>query len=294
MNIIENYMQYISSKSLTEKTMRAYYLDIRQFLHHVPDYINANICDYIEFLSTKLFLKQSSIKRKIVSLRAFYEYLVIQGYISKSPFDMLNIKIKQEVKKPKTLSVAEIAKLLKCFDIDTSSLSSFKKMQYIRDAALIDLLISTGIRIEEASYIMLNDVLLNDQTLLIRGRDQKQRLIYISSSVTWKRILTLFEKQKSHSLTNYLFTNRYDEKISTQSIEKLYSKYIKEAKINTKSTPCELRHTFATNLLANGADLQSVQEILGHSNVSSTQKYTEKSLVNRKQVLQKFNYRNNL
>ncbi len=295
MNIIENYMQFLkTTKNLSEKTLRAYAIDIKQFMRKTQDYLNPDICDYINFLSTTLSLKDTSIKRKIISLRVFYEFLAMQELINNSPFDKLKFKFKQETKLPKTLSVNEVKQLLNCFEIDSSELSAFKKLQYIRDAALIDLLVSTGIRIAEASAITFDDIILHEHTILIHGKGRKQRLIYISSSITWGRITTLLKQQKSIKTTRYLFTNRYNQQISTQSIENIYTKYITKAKINPKSTPHYLRHTFATNLLSNGADLRSVQEILGHASVATTQIYTEVSSQRKKQVLRKFNYRNKL
>ena len=295
MKIIENYMQYLkTTKNLSDKTLYAYTIDLNQFLRINLDYLSPNICSYIEYLSTVLHLKDSSIKRKIISLHAFYEYLVMQDIIDYSPFDKLKFKFKQELNLPKTLSINEVKHLLNCFEIDTSRLSHFKKIQYIRDCALIDLLVSTGIRIAEASAITFDDIILHQHTILIHGKGRKQRLIYISSSITWNRITTLLKYQKSLKTNKFLFTNRYNKQLSTQSIENIYSKYAKKAKFNPKSTPHYLRHTFATNLLSNGADLRSVQEILGHASVSTTQIYTEISSQRKIRVLKKFNYRNKL
>lgn len=296
MNIIDNYIQYLkTTKNLSDKTLRAYAIDIRQFMLYCPNYISTpDICAYVNFLSTELKLKDTSIKRKIISLHAFYEYLVMQEVIVSSPFEKLKFKFKQESKLPKTLSLNEVRQLLNCFEIDTSILSPFKKLQYIRDAALIDLLVSTGIRIAEASAITFDDIIFHQHTILIHGKGRKQRLIYISSPITWGRITTLLKHQKLLKTTKYLFTNRYNQQLSTQSIENIYSKYVKQANINIKSTPHYLRHTFATYLLSNGADLRSVQEILGHASVATTQIYTEVSSQRKKQVLKKFNYRNKL
>lgn len=205
----------------------------------------------------------------------------------------LKFRFKQERKLPKTLPIKDITKILDCLIIDYNALSPFAKSTHVRDTALLDLLISTGIRIGEAAAITLDDIISTEHTILIHGKGRKQRLIYISSPVTWERLRTLIKERKKSS-NNYLFVNRYGNPLSIHGIEDIYKKYLKKAQINTKSTPHYLRHTFATNLLANGADLRSVQEILGHASVATTQIYTEVTTARKKQVLKKFNYRNKL
>lgn len=183
--------------------------------------------------------------------------------------------------------------MLNCFNIDSTKLSPFARKIYQRDCALIDLLISTGIRIGEAAAITLDDIIFSEHTILIHGKGRKQRLIYISSAVTWDRLKALIKERKK-AKDSHLFVNRYGQPITIHGIEDIYKKYVKMAQVNAKSTPHYLRHTFATNLLANGADLRSVQEILGHASVSTTQIYTEVTTQRKKQVLKKFNYRNKL
>ncbi|MDE6058853.1 MAG: tyrosine-type recombinase/integrase [Clostridia bacterium] len=286
-----NYLQ--ATKNLSETTLMAYTSDLKQFFKYENTILQPDICAFISYLSCQLKLKDTSIRRKIITLKIFYNYLVDNEIIDKSPFTKLKFRFKQERKLPKTLTVIEISKILKCFDIDTSSLSSFAQKEHIRDAALLDLLISTGIRIGEAAALTLDDIISSERTLLIHGKGRKQRLIYISSAQTWERLKTLIKDRKKDD-DNHLFVNRYNQPITIHGIEDIYKKYVKKAQIYTKSTPHYLRHTFATNLLANGADLRSVQEILGHASVSTTQIYTEVTTNRKKQVLKKFNYRNKL
>ncbi|MDE6586086.1 MAG: tyrosine-type recombinase/integrase [Clostridia bacterium] len=286
-----NYLQ--ATKNLSEKTLKAYSSDLKQFYKFEKSILKPDVCAFISYLNLELKLKDTSIRRKIITLKNFYDYLIDTEVIETSPFKKLKFKFKQERKLPKTLSISEICKLLKCFDIGTELLSPFALKEYIRDAALLDLLISTGIRIGEAAAITIDDIITSEHTLLIHGKGRKQRLIYISSSITWDRIKNLLKECKKANC-NYLFLNRYGQPISIHGIEDIYKKYVKRAQINTKSTPHYLRHTFATNLLANGADLRSVQEILGHASVATTQIYTEVTTNRKKQVLKKFNYRNKL
>lgn len=294
MDTISNYLNYLqATKNLSDKTLKAYLNDLNQFSQFENNILRPDICAFVSYLKTELKLKDTSTKRKIVTLKNFYDYLVSIDQLSLSPFTKLKFKFKQEKRLPKTLSIQEVGKLLSCFIQEPLFSTAFSFKMYIRDAALIDLLISTGIRIGEAATITLDDIILNEHTILIHGKGRKQRLIYISSPITWKRIKTLYCEQKNLGYTN-LFVNRYGNPLSIYGIESIYKKYANRARINEKSTPHYLRHTFATNLLSNGADLRSVQEILGHASVATTQIYTEVTLNRKKQVLKKFNFRNKL
>lgn len=281
------------TKNLSPKTLVAYSSDLKQFSNYEPNILSPDIRAFIAHLTSNLQLKDSSVRRKIITLKNFYGFLVDSEILDISPFQKLKFRFKQERRLPKTLSVNEVSKLLNCFDNNDIVRTPFAAKEYMRDAALIDLLVSTGIRIGEAAAITLDDIVTTERTLLIHGKGRKQRLIYVSSPVTWARISALV-KERKRVKGSYLFVNRYNNPISIHGIEDIYKKYARKAQINEKSTPHYLRHTFATNLLANGADLRSVQEILGHASVATTQIYTEVTANRKKQVLKKYNYRNKL
>ena len=294
MNHIDKFINYLqATKNLSEKTLLAYRSDLKLFFEFESDELKPDICAYVSHLHLNSKLKDTSIRRKIITLKNYYNYLTDLDIIPFSPFLKLKFRFKQERRLPKTLSITDVSKILTCFDTDHTALSPFAQKTLIRDAALIDLLISTGIRIGEAAAITLNDIIASEHTLLIHGKGRKQRLIYISSPVTWSRLSILMKERKKAGEV-HLFANRYGKPLTIHGIEDIYAKYVKKAKLTTKSTPHYLRHTFATNLLANGADLRSVQEILGHASVATTQIYTEVTTNRKKQVLKKFNYRNKL
>ncbi len=282
-----------TTKNLSKKTLLAYESDLRQFCAYQNNLMKPELCAYVSHLQDTLQLKDTTIRRKIIALKLFYEYLTKQNIICCSPFQKLKFRFKNERRLPKTMPVSDVAKLLRCFDIDSHTLSPFAKSLYIRDAALLDLLISTGIRIGEATALTLNDIITAERTLLIHGKGRKQRLIYISSPITWARLIALMKERRNHA-DPHLFVNRYGAPLSNHGIEDIYKKYIRKAHLKNKSTPHYLRHTFATNLLANGADLRTVQELLGHASVATTQIYTEVTTNRKKQVLRKYNYRNKL
>lgn len=299
---LNNFISEIkSTKNLSNKSIKAYQLDITDFTlfiqkNNLTKIDSTTILSYINTLNTIRNLKDTTIKRKIISLKLFTTFLYENQIIDTYPFYKLKFKYKKEYKLPKILSIEEVKKLLYTVSSSFSPHdSSFKIFEGIRDTAIIDLLISTGVRIGELSLIKLEDINLYNKTILIHGKGRKQRFIYLSSTETLHNIQKWLDLRSNSICTvDNLFINRYGNSLSIHSIEDIFSKYRNLANINPIATPHYLRHTFATNLLSNGADIRSVQEILGHSNISTTEIYTEVSMTRKQEVLTKFNYRNHL
>ncbi len=297
--IIPEFIQLVqSTKNLSEKTITAYTSDLNDFNSFVINHelSNKSILQYIQELTITRRLKDTTINRKLIVLKMFFEYLHSKNYIESNYFSSHQFKFKKEKRLPKTLAIKETSKLLSCVTEQyINANSNFEKWKTSRNLALIDILISTGIRIAEASNITINDIIGSERVILIHGKGRKQRLIYISCPETWNNITSWIKIRKTRSTnTDMLFVNRYGKPISIHGIEYIYNSLKIQSGININSTPHYLRHTFATNLLANGADLRSVQEILGHSSVSTTEIYTEVTTKRKKQVLNKYNYRNKL
>ncbi len=297
--IIPEFIQLVqSTKNLSEKTITAYTSDLNDFNSFVINHelSNESILQYIQELTITRRLKDTTINRKLIVLKMFFEYLHSKNYIESNYFSSHQFKFKKEKSLPKTLAIKETSKLLSCVTEQyINANSDFEKWKTSRNLALIDILISTGIRIAEASNITINDIIGSERVILIHGKGRKQRLIYISCPETWNNITSWIKIRKTRSTnTDMLFVNRYGKPISIHGIEYIYNSLKIQSGININSTPHYLRHTFATNLLANGADLRSVQEILGHSSVSTTEIYTEVTTKRKKQVLNKYNYRNKL
>ncbi|MCM1009114.1 MAG: tyrosine-type recombinase/integrase [Ruminococcus flavefaciens] len=279
--------------------IKAYESDLSQYIKFVGTSkipVNKNMLySFVEFLKTN-GSKDTTIKRKLVTLKLFYNYLYAEHIIKSNPFYDIKFTFKQEKRLPKTLTTIEISKLLKClYTVKYNAKTSFAAFEATRDLCLIDLLISTGIRIGEAIAIKREDVSLQDKTILIHGKGRKQRLLYISSKETLTNIKIWINYKKANDIKcDYLFVNKDMQPLSIYSAENIFTKYRNLSKINSSATPHYLRHTFATNLLSNGADLRSVQELLGHANISTTEIYTEVSIARKKQVLLKYNYRNKI
>ena len=286
-----------STKNLSAKTVIAYQSDLSDFCRFVSnrEISDETIISYVQYLNQK-GLKGSTINRKLVVLKMLFDYLYQNRYISQNYFITHKFKFKKERKLPKTMTVKEVSFLLRYLAAQKEQAStSFARWKCVRNLALIDTIASTGIRVAEASSISIQDIAMSERVILIHGKGRKQRLIYISCPQTWDNLMQWIKVRKAcNPITDKLFLNRYGEQISIHGIEYIFNSVRDSCGINPHATPHYLRHTFATNLLANGADLRSVQEILGHSSVSTTEIYTEVTVKRKKQVLKRYNYRNRL
>ena len=295
----ENFLTTVKlTKNLSEKTILAYRSDLMGFCNFLDkeEFDKSIIIRYINYLFKNKQLKDSSVIRKLVVIKMFFAFLSDQGFIENDFFSSNKLKIKKERKLPKIIEIKDISKLLnKATNRYINSSKGFQSWKAARDLALIDVLISTGIRIGEASNISLNDINYSERTILIQGKGNKQRIVYISCPQTWDNIKQWIKKRGAYpNSSDKLFLNKSGGQLSIHGIEYIFKSLKRDAEIKTKATPHYLRHTFATNLLSNGADLRSVQELLGHSNVSTTEIYTEVSTKRKKTVLIKYNYRNDL
>ena len=251
---------------------------------------------YISHLSQERHLFDTTISRRLITLKMFFEYLYNKNLIEENYYQNCHFKFRKERRLPKTISKTEIAEILKTATAErNSAISNTQIFRTSRNLALIDVLISTGIRIGEASAISFDDIIESEKTLLIHGKGRKQRLIYISCDDTWNNLNDWLSIRKEMNVSNNkLFVNRSGNQLGIHGIEYIYKRIKEKAGINPSSTPHYLRHTFATNLLSNGADLRSVQELLGHSSVAITEIYTEITTQRKKEVLDKYNLRNTL
>ena len=299
---IEKYISFlIIEKNLSPKSIKAYVSDLNRLHNWLKekevDAITSEILhSYFHSFNSSGALKDSTIKRKYISFKAFFLFLVQKSWIDQSPLNNFGRKFKTAKRIPKTLAVEEIERLLQSPLMDREQLvSPFRTRLSIRNDAIIDLLFSTGIRIGELAQIQLQDIDLKNQVVIIFGKGRKERLLYLSSTELIDKLNNWIDiREYFRPKNDTLFLNKYGQSLSIYGIEDIFSKYRKLASINEKATPHYLRHSFATQLLENGADLRAVQEILGHSSVSTTEIYTEVSVKRKKDVLSQFNPRNRL
>lgn len=222
---------------------------------------------YLRYLDN-LKYKNSSIASNLSALRSFYTYLVSRDLILNNPFKRVsNPKLPKKL--PNFLNQIEIEDLLEFYDLNTPL--------NIRNRLMIELLYASGLRVSELVSIELKNINKEEKSIKVLGKGSKERIVFFGEFAS--DILNIYlNKSRNILLSNkqsdYLFLNNKGNKISTRSVELILKKAIDTSAIKNKVTPHTIRHTFATHLLNNGADIKSVQELLGHESLSTTQIYT--------------------
>lgn len=257
-------------KKYSQNTVNSYKLDLEKYFvffkgKDVSKISRNDIVKYIEFLSINM--NEKSISRNISTLKSFYKFLKINKIIKVNPLDTIsNPKIRKGL--PKVLSEDEVELLL---DIDLNDDFDY------RNKAMLELLYSSGLRVSELINLKVNDIDLENDYVRVFGKGSKERIIPLNDyakNALEKYILNHRRCLFKHGEVDYLFLNNHGTNMTRQGFFKILKKLAKEKGIKTDFSPHTLRHSFATHLLKHGADLRSIQELLGHSDISSTQIYT--------------------
>lgn len=285
---LKDYLEYLTHiKKVSPHTVKAYRQDIRQFL----DYFKENelkvskdtIRDYISmiFLRTK---NKATLSRKIYALKSFYAYQMQQGKIAKNPFDVISTP-REEKKLPEILTEKEMLTFL-----DRLPEDSFIHM---RNKAVFEFLYATGLRISELVNLRLVDINFSEALVRVLGKGKKERIVPFNDHA--KGILLRYLEQVRQVFkqpVDYIFLNARGKKITDRAIEQILQKVYGEImESNKKVYPHLFRHSFATHLLQRGANLRVIQELLGHSNLSTTEKYTSLNYSDLLNVYKKFHPR---
>ncbi|MCE4986664.1 site-specific tyrosine recombinase XerD [Staphylococcus haemolyticus] len=291
--IIEEYLKFIQiEKGLSENTIGAYRRDLKKYQLYMQEQKIAHI-DFIDRQTIQECLgslidqgaSAKSIARFISTIRSFHQFALREKYAAKDPTVLIETP-KYEKKLPDVLDVEEVIQLLETPDLT--------KNNGYRDRTILELLYATGMRVTELIQIEIDDVNLIMGFVKVYGKGNKERIIPLGDTVIEyldTYINTVRPQLLKKTVTNVLFLNLHGRPLTRQGIWKLIKQYGLRANITKTLTPHTLRHSFATHLLENGADLRAVQEMLGHSDISTTQLYTHVSKTQIRQMYNQFHPR---
>lgn len=265
-----NYLQVV--KKYSDCTILGYkedLLELYDFKNDVLKYNEEDVRDYLEYLYSR-GLSRNTISRKLSSIRSFYRYMEDEGKVFQNYFkEVSNPKKKSML--PKYARDSDLEKMFHAFSLD-DALGQ-------RNALVLEMLYATGVRVSELVHICVGNINLYDKTIHILGKGRKERVVFFGSyceDVLRKYLndgyLKLNQKQ-----SKYLFLNKNGEKLSSRYVRKIIDMAVLKCGVDYHISPHTLRHTFATDMLNNGADLMTVKELLGHSSVNTTGIYTHVS-----------------
>lgn len=292
--LTQQYLDYlIIEKGLSENSLMSYSADLAQYItfleknniHHLNDVDTTGILAWLIDLSKK-GLSAKSRARHLVTVRGLYKFLINEKKVVKNPVKNIDIP-KTGLALPKIMTIKEVADLLDAPDI--------RKPKDLRNAAMMEIMYGAGLRVSELILLNLQDINLDANFVRVMGKGSKERIVPIGSqarSITQKWIKEGRPSLLKKISTPYLFVARAGNPMTRQSFWKIIKKYGLLANISKNITPHTLRHSFATHLLEGGADLRSVQTMLGHSDISTTQIYTHISREYLVKMHQKYHPRN--
>ena len=279
LKVVDSFLLYLKNElNYSDYTIRSYQLDLTDFFafgkNNNIDYLTINrddVMKYLKYLDNSK-LENTTISRRISCLRTFYNYLLDQKIIKSNIFrNVKNPKINKKL--PSYLNYMEIEDLLNSLDTST--------FEGLRNRLILEIFYSTGCRVSELINIKLINIDFTNKTIRILGKGKKERLVYYGDYV--QKYLDKYLKMNQNAKGEYLFENN-GKPLKVYDIEKMVKDTTEHISLQTHVTPHTLRHTFATHLLNNGADIRTVQELLGHANLSTTGIYTHVSTDRLKDV----------
>ncbi|MCD6453874.1 MAG: tyrosine recombinase XerC [Candidatus Aminicenantes bacterium] len=270
MDFALEFISYLQKeKRFSKNTIKSYKGDLLQFKAFLArrgkNILIAEAEDIYNFLLwlQKEGYSKTSVERKLAAIKSLYKYLLRIGAIQVNQAKLVNYPRKSKPL-PTVLSEKEMATLLELPD-PADFFSS-------RDRAILELLYATGMRLSELVGLNLSDVNLKDKFVRVKGKGGKERIVPFGEPA--RRALIQYLSFRKNSDEEALFLNKFGKRLSPRWVEKTVDRYIKLTAINKKISPHKIRHSFATHLLMRGADIRTIQELLGHSSLSTTQKYT--------------------
>lgn len=280
-----NYLQY--ERNASPHTIRNYHSDLVQFRDFLADGKKDAEVDVnsVKALRIRAFLshlfekreKKSSIARKLAAIRAFYKFLTRERLISENPAEAVSTP-KLEKKLPRIMTEEEMNTFLD----RVAQAAQGGDTSILRDRAIMEMLYASGLRVSELAGLDLRNVNFGDAFVLVRGKGDKERIVPFGSKArgALEAYLPVREKllRETRTGSQALFLNVHGRRLTTRSIDRILKQYVRMYGPNVKVSPHSLRHAFASHLLAEGADLRAIQEMLGHKSLATTQKYTQVSI----------------
>ncbi len=270
MNYLDDYFIFLKTeKKLGNSTIESYKLDLNSFYNYfIKDLKDISVEDILKYLSDlKKELNPKSVNRHISALKGFYNYLVEEKIIKTSPLENISV-LKTERNLPKYLTISEVDTLLN-FPLVTA-------FDY-RNKAMLEVMYATGLRVSELVSLEYSNVDLYNSIIRVKGKGKKERIVPIGETASF--YLNKYMEEYRNALLkkqsyNELFLNNHGKPITRNGFNFILENIRVKTKIEKKLTPHVLRHSFATHLLEGGADIRSIQEMLGHENISTTNIYT--------------------
>lgn len=290
-NLADEFLTYLQvNQNYSRHTLESYSLDLQQFFEFLRERQLMEI-EAVNHLEIRRFLarlkaeerSRATVARKLSCLRSFFKYLARQGYLTHNP--LLTVATpKREKKLPQFFYPEEVSQLL--------TLPNRETPLGMRDAAILELFYASGLRLNEMVTLTLADLDLRRGYVRVFGKGAKERLVPVGGAA--RRSLNQYLSKgrpillgDNPAVVKNVFLNYRGTRLSGRSIQRIFAKYLQQLALNRKMSPHSLRHTFATHLLENGADLRVVQELLGHVDLSSTQVYTHLTKERIRAVYQK-------
>lgn len=283
LEIVNEYASYLLyQKNYSKKTIDSYTRDINKFLefmnneNYTLNSVDSTLIRNFLAHETLNGISKRSNARRVIALRQFYEYLVKNNYVEFNPFIVISTP-KVDKKLPEFMYLEEINNL---FELN----SQRKDFLMHRDQAIIELLFSSGLRVSELVNLTLQDLNLKERMMRIVGKGNKERIVPFSLK-TQKNLSIYLENTRKELIansgnnigTNYVFLNNRGEKLTTRGVEYILQEIENKTGVTLSLHPHKFRHSFATHLLNQGLDLRTIQELMGHASLSSTQVYTHVS-----------------
>ena len=276
--VINDYMNFLIARGLSKLTIKTYRSDLDQLFNFLAEQLGYNSIDIVTRTTMRLFiawlnqnkLSNRSICRKISTMRAFFKFCLKNDHIKEDPTKKL-IHPKFSTKLPKVFTIKEMFDLLKIPDLSTKF--------GLRDQAILEILYSSGLRISEVVNITFADLDLDSQILTVHGKGSKDRRVPIGrlAIIAISKYLMIRHKFVKED-SKFIFLTKFGKPFSTNSLREVLNKYIKKFAKTEGYTVHSIRHSFATHMLEEGASLRTVQIILGHENLTTTEIYTQLSL----------------